>query len=916
MNLRTFHPLVGLTTFVVLLGVTLIVHAENKITFDEHIQPIFREKCAACHNLDKKSGDLDVTNYTNLMLGGGSGEVIEPGDASSSYLYQLITHESEPFMPLDTPKIPDEMVETIRKWIDGGVLENRGSKARVQKKKSTDFALSAPSAGRPDVVSIPPRLSLEPVVTTKVTTAISTLATSPWAPLVAVGGQKQVLLYDTQTLELIGMLPFPEGIPQVLKFSRNGSLLLAGGGRQGANGKVVVWNIKTGERAFELGDELDTVLAADISSDQTLVALGGPGRVVRIYSVETGELEHELRKHTDWIRSVEFSPDSVLLATGDRNGGLVVWEGWTGREYLTLNGHGSAVMDVSWRSDSNVLASCSEDGSIRLWEMENGGQIKNWGAHGGVASLEFARDGRILSCGRDRVTRLWDQNGSQQREFEAFDDLALRVTFCDESNRAIAGDWNGLVRIWDATEGTRLGELNVNPPTLVQRLQTSNTILEQTTAAHKSAESAAVVAAELLGKLKEQLAQSDKTVADANARLEILKQQTVANRQKIVAANKQNETAGEEVQSLETVVPVLNEAAEKAKLAATKLPEDKELAEQTATLSRIAEQRATSLQEARAVMAESEQVVKTLESTLVETETEVATVQDQLKQAMQSIEVLKPKLVDTETASTESKKVAKDKEAELADSQQQVGRWNEELAFTEHLSELTKIRTHFEEELLQREDEQFELEDAAKQTRLAFDELKAQSESSRSALAEAQQSMETIGKKMSAMEKSISDNETDLGCLVKAVEVEEGIVQLVRQALDKATTAAADNPYLVAVMEELTATSQQQSQQLATLRDGVTSGKQGIEQSRVQFEELQHQLAQVGERRDQEKARVDELVESLESARQADQSAEANVAEVKVQVEQTLSQLSQVLHDLAVARGLVNPADDSKTAAR
>ena len=70
-----------------------------KITYDDHVKEILRQKCFSCHNPDKKSGDLDLTSYTNLMLGGGSGEVIEPGDTSSSYLYELVSHAGEPYMP-------------------------------------------------------------------------------------------------------------------------------------------------------------------------------------------------------------------------------------------------------------------------------------------------------------------------------------------------------------------------------------------------------------------------------------------------------------------------------------------------------------------------------------------------------------------------------------------------------------------------------------------------------------------------------------------------------------------------------------------------------------------------------------------------------------------------------------------------
>ena len=64
--------------------------------------------------------------------------------------------------------------------------------------------------------------------------------------------------------------------------------------------------------------------AADISPDQSQIALGGPSKVVRIYSTKDSSKLHEIKKHTDWIYTVEYSPDGVLLATADRSGGMFV----------------------------------------------------------------------------------------------------------------------------------------------------------------------------------------------------------------------------------------------------------------------------------------------------------------------------------------------------------------------------------------------------------------------------------------------------------------------------------------------------------------------------------------------------------------------------------------------------------------
>src|SRR5260370_33911208 len=384
-----------------------------KTTYQDQILPILRDKCLGCHNQDKKSGGLRLNTYSNLMAGGSSGEVINPGDPDNSRLFLQVTHKREPFMPPKSEMLPKENLEIIRQWIAGGALETAGSKAIAANMPKLDIALKSISKGKPHGPPPMPsdKFNLEPVVRTARANALTALAASPWAPLVAVGGQKQILLYQTETLDLLGVLPFPEGVPQVLKFSRNGSLLLAGGGRGAKSGRVVVWSVTTGERIFEVGDEFDAVLAADISADQTQIALGGPHRVIRIYSTKDGQLIREIKKHTDWLYALEFSPDGVLLASADRNGGLFVWEAHTGREFFSLRGHTAAITDVSWRADSNVLASASEDGTIRLWEMENGNPIKNWAHCRPVQAVKYAHDGRLGSCGRDPGAKVWDQNG-------------------------------------------------------------------------------------------------------------------------------------------------------------------------------------------------------------------------------------------------------------------------------------------------------------------------------------------------------------------------------------------------------------------------------------------------------------------------------------------------------------------------
>src|SRR6478609_11323618 len=118
---------------------------DKKITYDDQLAPILRQRCSSCHNSNAKKADLDITNYAGLMRGGSSGAAIEPGDPDASHLFLLVTRQSEPFMPQNADKLPDGEIDLIRRWIKGGALENAGSKAVAGKPKKVIAAESTPA---------------------------------------------------------------------------------------------------------------------------------------------------------------------------------------------------------------------------------------------------------------------------------------------------------------------------------------------------------------------------------------------------------------------------------------------------------------------------------------------------------------------------------------------------------------------------------------------------------------------------------------------------------------------------------------------------------------------------------------------------------------------------------------------------
>ncbi len=510
--------------------------AAKKITYEDHIKPIFRQHCFSCHNQGESKGGLALDSNSAILSGGGSGDIVYAGDSASSRLWQLVAHEETPEMPPKQDKLPQEQIDLIAAWINGGMLENMGSKAA--KAKANNLAFASVGAGKPDGPAAMPESVPQavPVITPRAS-AITAIAASPWAPLVAVAGQKQISLYNSDSALLLGVLPFAEGIPQSLRFSRDGAFLVAAGGEHASKGIAAVYDIKTGNRVAAVGDELDVAFDADVNAKMTQIALGGPQKMLRIYDTASGELQFDIKKHTDWIYSVAFSPDGVLVASGDRSAGLCVWEASTGRQFLDLVEHKGAINSIAWRDDSNVFASASDDGTVKLWDIVEGKSIKTINAHGGgVMGVRFDHQGRLVTCGKDNRVKLWNASGELIRELPPMSESVLEVAITYDGARIVAGDWNGKVLIAQSEAPENSTTIAANPPSAKDRLD------------------------DVKAKLAALMPEFDKTLLESNTAAEALAVETKKReqlqqeqQQKVAAAEAAKQTAAAELAKAEQI---------------------------------------------------------------------------------------------------------------------------------------------------------------------------------------------------------------------------------------------------------------------------------------------------------------------------------------------------------------------------
>jgi len=103
--------------------------AGAKMSFAEDILPIFRGRCAGCHQPGgegfEKSG-LDLTTYEGVMKGTKHGPMVIARDPDSSNLMWLLDWRASPElrMPHGRKKLSTCDRNDIRAWIREGALNN------------------------------------------------------------------------------------------------------------------------------------------------------------------------------------------------------------------------------------------------------------------------------------------------------------------------------------------------------------------------------------------------------------------------------------------------------------------------------------------------------------------------------------------------------------------------------------------------------------------------------------------------------------------------------------------------------------------------------------------------------------------------------------------------------------------------
>jgi WD40 repeat protein len=185
-----------------------------------------------------------------------------------------------------------------------------------------------------------------------------------------------------------------------LRFSPDGSILLAAGGSPGESGEIELYRWPEGELLGRIEAHDDLVYAVAWSPDGRLFATAGGDGLCRVFDAARRQEIHVLRGHSKALHAVACIGESDLLATAGADQTIRIWNARTGQPVGSFNNHTDAVVGLAARpaADSGppMLASISADRTVRFWQPTIGRMVRFVRLPDAPLDLAWEHDGRYL----------------------------------------------------------------------------------------------------------------------------------------------------------------------------------------------------------------------------------------------------------------------------------------------------------------------------------------------------------------------------------------------------------------------------------------------------------------------------------------------------------------------------------------
>lgn len=313
-----------------------------------------------------------------------------------------------------------------------------------------------------------------------------------WHPdgsmIVTAGDDRQALLWDAQTGDLLASLPHSSPVIGAA-WSPDGSLLTISD-----DGRALIWNTEYSEMVFRF--TTGTSFRANWSPNASHIITAGVDGTSRIWSlIPAGVIGFDARRKYE---EAAWSPEGRRwLAASSEPNNAVIFGPHAESVLLEIPGEGGTLgHGAAWSPDGLLVALASDDNITRLYDAATGQSVASklegtrpaWSPDGArlvtasnaelliwdtaawgeptrltghqdaITDTAWSPDGaQLLSTSQDGTARVWDAAAGQ--EIRAYINQTSDMTaaaFSPDGTLVAASSDDGTVYIWDAASGDRV----------------------------------------------------------------------------------------------------------------------------------------------------------------------------------------------------------------------------------------------------------------------------------------------------------------------------------------------------------------------------------------------------------------------------------------------------------------------------
>jgi WD40 repeat protein len=404
-------------------------------SFHTDVRPLLEKHCTGCHQPASKSGGLDLTSYNEFRKGGKRGSPFLSGKPEESITVQYLTGEIQPRMPLGRAALSNPEINLFREWIRAGAV---------------DDTPAATESNEAIVYFQPP--------------VINSLRFSPDGKSLAVSGNREILIHSLNTQSAPKRLRGKAERILSLAYSKDGQLLVAGGGTPARFGEVQIWNPNEAKLLHSATLTNDTIFGASLAPDASRIAVGAADNTVHVFETSTAKELYKIGNHEDWVLSTIFGVDSKRFVSVSRDRAAKINDAASGAFLENANLLKTELYAVSRHPSKDIIVIGGEDRYPYVYLLDRSRNMKIADdstlvrrierQDGPIAALDWSPDAKwIAVAGGSPKVNLYDADtGKLSQSCSGHKAGIYTLSFSPDSKVLATGGFDGHVRLYSTAD--------------------------------------------------------------------------------------------------------------------------------------------------------------------------------------------------------------------------------------------------------------------------------------------------------------------------------------------------------------------------------------------------------------------------------------------------------------------------------